>query len=117
MEYRQNSVSKETKEYKITYNTHKQSIIPANDLVILHSAKEAYADEALKILISEVKHRQIIESKQSNNQRISIIFAFLLTIGMLGSTIFLAISGHNSVAIIMASTTIIGVIGAFIKKS
>jgi uncharacterized membrane protein len=123
MGYKQNTVSAETRDYKVTYSTEKQSAIPASDLVLLHNAKAEYADEALKLIKIEVQHRHVIENRQVDNQqsiianqRISIACAFLSTIIMVISAVFLAIRGNEIVASVLVGGSLAAVIAAFIKK-
>lgn len=82
-----------------------------------HAVKDG-AERVVKMAENQSKHRMEMEkhaiSKQLEQSGRGQLFGFILALICLASTVFLAVKGFETLASILGSSTIIGLVGIFV---
>lgn len=72
------------------------------------------AERILAMTEAQLKHRQKVEKKKFKQSAIGQIMGFALAVGCIAGTIYLSMNDHESVAIVLGTCTIIGLVTVFV---
>ena len=76
------------------------------------------AERVVKMAENQSKHRMDLEDfavkKQIKQSGLGQIFGFIIALFCLSATVYLAVNGHESLAKVLGTTTVIGLVGIFV---
>jgi len=79
---------------------------------------ESAPDRILRMAEKQSDHRMELEKstirRQLNQSGIGQILAFLVSLGCIGASSWLAVEGHDAVAGVIGGTTVVGLVSVFI---
>jgi len=73
-------------------------------------------ERVIALLEKQVDHRQKVEWEVLRQGRIGQVLGFIIGVVAIGATVYMAIHGHDTVATIFGSTTIVGLVTAFVLR-
>lgn len=81
-----------------------------NDKILALKAREIELKKLDAININEAHKREI------NTQSLSLVLAFIIVLVCILGSFYLALVGKTKVALLIGGTTVVGIVGAFLKK-
>lgn len=108
-------------------SVHQGPLPPPEVLDRYEATNPGFANRLLELAEKEQRHRHAIEAETNkaninlanralDEQKLGQVLAFTLAMVLIGSAIFLAMSGQPGLAMVLGGTTLVGAIALFLRK-
>ena len=106
---------------------HQGPLPPPEVLDRYEATNPGFANRLLLLAENQQQHRHAIEAEANkanialahrtlDEQRLGQVLAFILALILIGSSVFLAVSGFEPLAAVLGGTTLVGAIALFLRK-